>query len=193
MKYREYDTLPFKIFYKLLSDETNLSPLGYSDEIKSRKVWSSIKEEWKRKHPSAKEKTLTAAQIKVLKEVIEMNRTVAFLRFALNYSGDQEKLYKELGFKWIEDETVRIETCLNTIEKAKVKKGIFENRLIKLREDLEKEDRRKETQSLADINKSIASLELNGFTIQNYEELTCGKIRCHDGSNQSKTKKCLTV
>ena len=65
------------------------------------------------------------------------------------------------------------------LSKARDEQQIFDARHQKLEQEiLEKRKSLKASEkvmTIADINKSIASLEMAGFTIENYEALTCGK------------------
>lgn len=176
MEHREYDTLPFKTFYKILSDESDLTPLGIENKEESEKVWKSIKEEWKARNPSARDTILANAHKKVLLETLKMNKDIAFLKFSLIYDGDMKQLCEDLGYKWAKDQAEQAKNTLASIEKAKIKRDIFGSKLKTLSQDMQKEkDMSEGNTTLASINKSIASLEMNGFTIQNYETLTCGK------------------
>ena len=175
MEYREYDTLPFKTFYKLLQDDTNLSALGIPDKKESRKVWKNIKQEWQELNPSVKNQQLTSAYIKIAKETARMKKDLAFLKFTLNSSTPQRELYEELGYEWIEDDFERVQATIDQIEKAKGKMEIFTERFKKLEKDLEEDSKNQDAQCISDINAGIASLEMAGATIPNYEKLTCGQ------------------
>ena len=66
----EYDTLPFKTFYKILNDDSQVELLGMGSKEKNEKTWESIKAQYKEKHPSPKERRLVDAYKKVLRESI---------------------------------------------------------------------------------------------------------------------------
>jgi 2',3'-cyclic-nucleotide 2'-phosphodiesterase (5'-nucleotidase family) len=168
----DYDTLPIKTFYKILSDETKLKELGIED-----KVWEEIKDEWRERHPSGEGIELNSALKKVMLENIELNKRIYVLRLASNYQGDIKELYKVAKLRFVEDPDQRYKNLIKEIEKSKSKTEIFEARFSKIQEQI-KESKKKDAGrkiKLKDINASIASLELHGFTIDNYEQLTCGK------------------
>lgn len=175
----DYDTLPIKIFFKILKDqENNLHLLGIKDLKEAKKVWEGIKNEFQERHPSKDSRDLVEAQRKVVKNYVELNKLFLLLEISIKTISDKKVFFEKAKYKYIEDENVRAEKLISEINKKKTTFEIFDARLKKLEKDLE-ENRVDEDidadVSLSILNESIASLELLGFTIENYQTLTCGK------------------
>jgi hypothetical protein len=178
MPYTEYDTMPFKVFFKILRDIDSIHLLGIENKEEALKVWERIKEEWNEKHPSPDSKRLLDAYKKVLYESVKANQQITIINFLNGYDGDHKHFFEKYGFKWIEEEDKRIDYLLNQASKHKQKCELYEAQLLKLQkeaEDNQESEVENSDNTLAVLNKSIASLEMHGFTIENYENLTCGK------------------
>ncbi len=186
----EYDTMPFKVFFKILKDqESNLHLLGIEDLEEAKKVWEGIKEEWQERHPNKNTSKLLSAYKKVLLESVSIKRDVALFQYIMGAKGDLKPLYEELDIKYHDNEADRYKYLLEQIEKSKSKLEIFDARLKLVEKECEESKQDSEVMGFADLNKSIASLELHGFSIENYENLTCGKYDAITELIREKAKK----
>lgn len=180
----EYDVFPFKLFYKILKDDGNTSLIGKSKE-ENKKIWDSIKTEYRERHPSPKERKLVSAYKKVLLESIRTNRDVTLMRYLLTEPDNVEELYKELRIPFDPDVVKRLKFLEVEIDKGKQKVEMFNVELKQIEEAIE--DEREEGEiDIAKINEAIASLTLFGFPINDFEKLTCGQYDAYSKVAQRK-------
>lgn len=179
-----YDTLPFKVFHQVLMDEeANLHLLGIKDLKEAKKEWDAIKEEWVQRHPSPEQRDVLQAYKNAMTRSIELSKLIAALKYMAIFTDvdpeKQKEVFKEARIRWNDDPLKRLEALNKMLKKAQTEKQIHDARYEKLvkevKEAKEQEKKIEKKMSIADINKSIASLEMAGFSIDNYETLTCGK------------------
>lgn len=180
----DYDTFPFKLFFKILQNEENIQLIGKSKD-ENEKIWESIKEEYRERHPSQRERRLVQSYKKVLSESIKANRDITLLRYLLTEPENLEQLYRELKIPWSEDQKKRVEHLTLEIDKGKQKLEISNARL-KLIEDEIEEARESEDIDISKLNEAIASLTLFGFPINDFEKLTCGQYDAYSKVAQRK-------
>lgn len=178
MAFLELDTLPFKTFFKILKDAKNIHLLGIEDKEEALKVWETIKNEWNEKHPSEEAKSMVEAYKKALYENIKANQQALIIRFLMTYEGNHKEFFEEFKIKWIEDEEKRIEYLLKQANKHKQKSELYQAQLEKIeKETLENKEAEAEDEStIESVNEYIASFEPHGYTINDFDTVTCGKI-----------------
>jgi hypothetical protein len=181
----EYDTLPFKTFFKILNDESKVGLLGLEGKKQNEKAWESIKAQYKEKHPSPKERRLVEAYKKVLRESIYANRDITLLMYLLTEPENLKELYGELKIQWHDDLESRAKSLETNIDKCKQKLEIFNAKLKQIEEDIEDEQEEKDI-DISKINEAIASLTLYGFPINDFEKLTCGQYDAYSKVAQKK-------
>lgn len=180
----DYDTFPFKLFYKILQDDSNIEKIGRSNS-ENEKIWEKIKSEYRQRHPSIKEKKLLSAYKKVLTESIRTNRDITLLRYLLTEPDNLEKLYKELKIPFNKNEVERLKYLEVEIDKGKQKLEIFNAQLKQIEEEIEEESEEGGI-DIVKINEAIASLTLVGFPINDFETLTCGQYDAYSKVAQRK-------
>lgn len=181
----DYDTFPFKLFYKILKDDVNLSLIGKSEK-ENEKIWEKVKNEYRKRHPSIKEKKLLSAYKKVLVESIRTNRDITLMRYLLTEPENLEELYKELKIPFNKDVIEKLKYLEKEIDKGKQKLEIFNAQLKQIEEEIDEEQEESEL-DIAKLNESIASLTLFGFPINDFETLTCGQYDAYSKVAQRKT------
>lgn len=181
----EYDTFPFKLFYRILQDEENVSLIGRSTD-ENQKIWENVKEEYRLRHPSIKERQLVSAYKKVLQESIRTNRDITLMQYLLTEPDNLKELYKELRIPYSDDVVARLKFLETEIDKGKQKLEIF-NAQLKQLEDEQKEEEGDSELDIQKINEAIASLTLFGFPINDFESLTCGQYDAYTKVAQRKT------
>lgn len=181
----EYDTFPFKLFYRILQDEENISLIGKSRD-ENQKIWENVKEEYRLRHPSIKERQLVSAYKKVLQESIRTNRDITLMQYLLTEPDNLKELYKELRIPYSDDVVARLKFLETEIDKGKQKLEIF-NAQLKQLEDEQKEEEWDSELDIQKINEAIASLTLFGFPINDFESLTCGQYDAYTKVAQRKT------
>lgn len=181
----DYDTFPFKLFYKILKDESNISLIGKSKEDNER-IWEKVKNEYRQRHPSVKERKLLQAYKKVLQESIRTNRDITLMRYLLTEPDNIEELYRELKIPFSKDVVERLKYLEKEIDKGNQKLEIFNAQLKQIEQEIE-EDQEETELDIAKLNESIASLTLFGFPINDFETLTCGQYDAYSRVAQRKT------
>lgn len=180
----DYDTFPFKLFYKILKDESNISLIGKSKE-ENQRIWEDVKNEYRQRHPSVTERKLLQEYKKVLFESINTNRNIALMRYLLTEPDNIEELYKELKIPFNNDVIERLKYLEKEIDKGKQKLEIHNAKLKQIEQEIEDDKDEKEI-DIAKLNESIASLTLFGFPITDFESLTCGQYDAYSKVAQRK-------
>jgi len=164
----DYDTFPMKRFFRILQNPDLLEELKLSKDD-----FETLKEQWSERHPTAESTKLVEAHRKVIIEGIKIQRNIHLFQSLSTYNGDIEELFEVIGMKYDADPTVRLEKLKKEIVKSEQKLKIFDAQ----RDIIEKEI--KETQQdrndNVDINEVMASFELHGFTINDYETFPMGR------------------
>ena len=170
----EYDTLPIKTFVKILHDENNIHLLGTGSD---KEEWERIKGEWEERNPGKDGIRLTSAYKKVLFQSIKLNKELLLLKLLIQGESDQKEMFKAAGIRYHEDPVKRYEHLDREISKSSQKLQIYKAQYDQVEKEIRESNQNQERNkpSISDINRAIASLELSGFTIENYETLTCGK------------------
>ena len=182
----DYDTFPFKLFFQFLKDESKLK-----DSEISKKDWEYIKEEWNKRHPTPEHIKVVAATKKIFVEAAIIKRLEFLLKIEINYTGDDfEDFYKEAGVNFKTEKLDRMKYLSVQIDKSDQKIKIFNAQLEKLQEQLEKDKKvqPKKTyeETIADINEVLASFEIAGIAVGEYEKMTMGR---YEGLSKSFEKK----
>ena len=184
----EYDTLPFKTFYKILKDEkANLHLLGEGED--NEKVWERIKEQYRNRHPSPKMRSLMTAFKRVLGESIKLNRDITLMKYLLMQPQGLKELYSKLKLPWNEDEVERIKFLNKEIDKSSQKYEIFQAQLKKAESEIEEVQEEEGELDIAKLNEAIASLALVGFPINDFEKMTCGQYDAYSKVAERKARK----
>ena len=108
---------------------------------------------------------------------IRYNKTAVLLRWIVNSERDRKikEVCEIAGIKWIEDPQARFKYLSSEIKKAE-KKAQRLSKDLGFEEDIEEEIQDPEEEKRMDtIYDSIASLELYGFNIPDYDSLTVPK------------------
>lgn len=175
MKYRDYDTLPLKIFARILEDEKNIELLGLTG-TEAKEVWDKIRNEYNEKHPTDDEIVLVDAYKKAQLSSVRLNK-LAILLSLIEVDGEEtKKLYEEAGISFKSTIKERLDYLKVQIDKETQKLEIFKAQINKLEEDISKKSKKEKSRiSLQQINDSMASLETNGIHIGDYDAVTCGR------------------
>lgn len=173
-----YDRLPIKTFFQILqNEEENLYLLGDVENVED--LWVSIKEEFQERHPSADSRRLVDAQKKVIRESAELNKIIVLFHIVMNNEpgADLSNSYSIAKIKYIENHSDRLKDLETRVVKIETKLQIFQAKLEKIEKEIEetKESNISLDTTMSELNEAIATLELNGYTIDNYDTLTCGK------------------
>lgn len=175
----EYDTFPLKKFFRIREDESLLKEYGIDT-----KEWESLKEQWSEKHPTADTERLVEANRKVILEDMRFKSYVLLGRL-LTEIENCEPYYKALGIKHhgtLEQRMSYIQGQLHKAEK-RLKKFIYQRD--SLIEAIKKKSLDEESFK-TDLNEVLASFEIAGISIGDYETMTLGR---YDGLNSAFEKK----
>ena len=173
--YDNYDTIPFKLFFKILNDESNIKLLGFKSSKKGLEVWESIKNEYAERNPDPRTIEMLASFKKVLTKSIELNKTITLLEFLKGFQGNPEIVYQELKIPYSENESVRLKKLESAIKKHRNQLEIYDAQHSNLLKTLNKKKKVSKPIDISKINENIAALEEHGYSIPNYEELSMGR------------------
>ena len=176
----DYNTFPLVKFFRILNDKSLLGEITPSD-------FKALEDEWEERHPTPETIILVDAQKKVIIESTKTQRDTALFRLLLSYDKDPKEFYEMAGVKYHEDAEERFAYLTKEISKAKQKHRIFDAQLEQLQESI-KENRKnnKIETTIVDIYEVLASFELAGISVGNYEEITLGR---YDGLTKAFDRK----
>lgn len=162
-----YDSFPLIQFFEILVDESKRKSFGIALED-----WESIKKEWINKHENLETDTAFLAKRNELKHRSRYNMLIFLRQRATLSEHSLKELYGQLGLRWEEDRENRMQHLDKEVAKAKKLQEIFEGQSKSLEDEKKGEDKQFR---MSDLYQSIASLELNGANIPDYNDLTLGK------------------
>ncbi len=173
----EYDDLNLIVFYKILSDEKNIHLLGIENKEKAVENWELIKEEYRKRHQSPEAKSLLSAYKKALGSYLDFEKKVSLLKFMLLAKDLSKEAFEASNMKFTGDDKTDYDNLKKEIDKSKSKKEIFTARLNKLQGEISSKNKNEDEDCLnrQKLNECLASLELAGYTINDYNTITCGK------------------
>ena len=166
----DFDTFPLKKFVKILEDEKR-----YLESFKiSKEDWEYLKQEWGDVNQTPEMQKVIEAYRKVLVERLKISKNTALFRVLLTIKDENPKEFFETAkVRYYEDPEERFKYLNKEIKKSQQKLKIYEAQREQIENQL-KEHQKEESPSI-DINEVLASLELHGFNIGDYESLTIGK------------------
>ena len=164
-----YDTFPLKTFFEISKDESKVKKHNLSPED-----WAHLKEEWTVRNPTDEYIQVIEAHRKVIVEQLKLKRDIALFRFILNYKKDPKEIYKELGLSYSDDPEIRVKNLTINISKSKQKLKIFTAQRDRLEKEI-KDNPANYEEVKTNINEVLASLELHGFSISDYDTFTLGR------------------
>lgn len=180
-----YETFPFLLFFRLMDDEKLVSQSGISDED-----WTEIKKKWVVMHEDWSKNELAMAKKNEIRYRARYNKLI-FLkeRAALSEKG-LEELFKAIKVRWEPTRGKRVAYLAKQIQKAKRLHEIHLARLEAVTKQKVEEVTEEKKFTVDDAYQCIASLELAGANIPDYEKLTLGK---YDALNAAISKKNKTA
>lgn len=179
MKYT-YDNFPIKLFSRILSDEEGNREL--IDE-----GWESVKEKFLQKHQTGKDLRILEAQRSALIESIVLKKLVLLLKlFAMDpYDASLKEFFEEAKMPYNDDPNINLEYLKKETNKSRQKVRIYEARLEKVIEE-SKEDEGEDVDPIENVNKALASLEMSGASIPDYDKFTLGQYDAWTELNKDK-------
>lgn len=162
-----YETFPFLTFFRIMEDESKLKDYNVSPED-----WEVIRNKWILLHEDWDNDTYSKSKQRVLKHQSIYNKLL-FLkeRSSLSEKGLKE-LFEKIGRRWVEDSEKRNKQLEKDIAKNKKLHEIYSGEKKGIEQEKEEVS---EKASLKTAMECIASLEMSGATIPDYETLTLGK------------------
>lgn len=177
-----YNNFKFILFFVLIQDESKLSDYNISEEN-----WQEVKSTWIQRHEDWSTDTKGTAHKNELKSQARYNRLLLLKeRETLSDDGLKE-LYKKAGITFHKGKVKRQQHIDREIAKYKRLHTIFSAQLENIEES--KEDEKHERDSIEIAYEAIASLELAGATIPEYENLTLGKYEALTSMIKKKNQK----
>lgn len=178
-----YDTLPIKTLCKILQDESKIEDYNITIE-----QWNDIKEQYNLAHPSQEDKAILDLYSKVMGQDVNANKYIILLKIIKQGATDLKGFFEAAKVRYTGDLEKDVAYLNKQISKSKQIATIEQERLRKLTEEIKERARISPPEPLTDkkINEALASMELAGFTIDNYDTITCGK---YDAITQVLSKK----
>lgn len=181
-----YEAFPFLLFFRIMHDESLLEEYDISVED-----WKAIKDKWAVRNEDWATDVYAKAQRDEIYHRSRYNKLL-FLKERATWSQEGlEEIYKKIRLKWYPDKDRRDKELVKDIAKAKKHQEIFQGQKSDLEqkkiEDLERNPQEQMTEEMA--QQCIASLELAGASIPDYEKLTLGKYDALTAAIKKRNKK----
>lgn len=186
-----YETFPFLKFFRLMDDEALIEKEGVSTED-----WQEIKKKWVMTHEDWSKDEMAIAKKNEMRFRGRYNKLLFLKERALMREEGLEDLFKAVKIRWEPDRSKRDGYLLKQIQKSKKLHEIHLARLkqVEKRKVYEISEEKKFT--VTDAYQCLASLELAGANIPDYEKMTLGKydalnvaIARQNGKNREKPKR----
>lgn len=180
------DNIPLKTFCILLDDPTKCKSYGLSEE-----EWDSLRLEYQENNPTPEETVLLTAFRKVVRSSCQNSGYSMILNVIYGIKEDWKPYFKAMNLKFQGDRDKDEKYLRLQIQKAKTKESINAAKLDKIEEDLIEaaKNRTKEEFNIQKVNEAIASIELAGANIPDYDTLTLGKYNALGSMIKAKTVK----
>lgn len=163
-----FETIPAKIFIRLLSRND-----AVAERVVGKISWHKIKEKWLLSREDDKGSQLLEARRALLLETCKFNKVRILAQWLPSIDEEKAKeVFKEIRVGWDDDfdkRAQRLKRLLNKHSEMAKKHA----RKVKELEEGDGEEVKEFT--IDDFNQAIASLELVGFSIEDYEKLTLAK------------------
>lgn len=181
-----YDTIPIKTLCILLDDENRIAEFGIGGE-----EWAKIKEEYTSKNPSREVDELMSEYSIMIKNEIEELKGMALIEFLSGFHGDAEPFFLVSGIKYTGDKEKDIQRLIDHIGKSGQKKKIHKSRCEQLAGNIleKRKNDPPEPLNIAMVNESLASMEMAGANIPNYEKFTAGQYDAWNAILKKKNNK----
>ena len=167
----DYNTFPLVKFFRILNDKSLLGEITPSD-------FKALEDEWEERHPTPETIKLVEAQKRVLLESIKTKRDTTLFMLLLSYDKDPKEFYEDAGVKYHEDPEERFKHLNKEISKAQLEQ---------LQESIKENQKNNKIEtSIVDIYEVLASFELAGISVGDYEEITLGR---YDGLTKAFDRK----
>ena len=171
------------MFFRLMDDESRIKEYNVNIED-----WEAIKTQWVNTHENLSNDGYFRSKKDELKMRSRYNKLI-FLRQRSSISQEGLKeLYEKIGFKWHDDQKKREKYLDGQILKAKKTQEIYDGQRKTLERQKIEEVSNEKKFGLAEAHECIASLELAGASIPDYEILTLGKYDALNSVIQKRSK-----
>ncbi|BFP39493.1 hypothetical protein FGF1_03380 [Flavobacteriaceae bacterium GF1] len=179
-----YEAFPFLLFFRAMENEEILEQHNVSQGD-----WEEIKKRWILKNENWSTDAYAKAQRDELAHRSKYNKLL-FLKERATWSEEGLKdLFEKVRLKWDDDRLKRDGNLLKELNKAKKLQEIYAGQKKGLEEQKLNEFDDREGMSVENAYQCIASLELAGATIPDYEKLTLGKYDALSATLEKRSKK----
>lgn len=188
-----YEDFPLVLFFRLMQRDIQVPYRLYG-----RGRWNNIVEKWQENRGEKVSEVMLEAKRKVLLETIQFNKISLLIHWLKKDKPQAKEIFEKTRIKWSDDKAERDQTLSQLKIKAEEKLKIYEAQLARLQENEKKvvdDDEKKDVDddeeefTEAKLNEAIASLELHGFDIPDYNSLTLGKYDAMTAIIRKRTEK----
>lgn len=171
------DQIPIRNIVLIMEDESNVKLLGQATIADNKKLWSKIQKDYQERNPSHELKRLIAEHKKLLSETIEYNKNVSLLQFLVDFDGEEQPFFEAAKIPFDKDPVKRTETLKKQISKSSQLIEIYQAKLDKLEKEIaeQKESETTKPLTIKKLNKALATMEMNGASIPDYNTFTYGQ------------------
>lgn len=182
-----YEVFPFVLFFRIMENEDLLKIHGVSEED-----WEQIKKTWIMNHEEGEKDPYFNSSRDELTTRSRYNKLIALRARAELSSEGLEEIYKSIKLKFHPDKLERVKYLDHQIQKAKNTNNIYEKLKSQLgTEKLKDLENRAQGEyfGVTQAYECIASLELAGASVPDYEKMTLGKYDALSASLKKKNER----
>ena len=175
-EYIKYENFPLILFFRLLQIGERGAKLFCRMKGIPLREWEKTKERFEIATRDPKGDPEFEDRKLLVLAWVRMSKTAILLRWIINSERDRKlkEVCEIAGIKWIEDPQARFEYLTTEIRKAE-KRAERLARKLDMDKEVEEVEAAEDPEERDTIYDAIASLELMGYSIPSYEELTVPK------------------
>ena len=162
--------MPLTLFFRLMQK---------GDDVAERAIgkgtWGKIKSQWESDTEDDKGEVLLEAKKNLFLATIKVNKFTILVHWLKTTKKDPRPVYEEIGLKWHDDPKERAKQLDKLLSKESQKASIYKAKLDQLKESIDDDDEDEGEFSMTKLYEAIASLELHGHSIPDYNKLSIGK------------------
>lgn len=180
-----YEVFPFVLFFRVMQDESLLEKHGISQED-----WTEIKKSWINNHEDLEGDSFFGSKKDEFKSRARYNKLIFLKERSMISQEGLEDLYKKIRLKFHPKRADREKYLDQQIQKSKKAQEIYDGLKTKLgAEKLKELEQESEAFGVLQAYECLASLELAGASIPDYEAFTLGKYDAITAAIKKKNEK----
>lgn len=166
------DNIPLKTFCTIIDDPKRITDYNISEENLSELI-----KDYSEMNPTPEYRLLLESFKRVVKQSVALTSNVALLKIIKDIDGDWKPYFEKVNLLYSGDKAKDLKKINKEINKSQQKEKIYDAQLRQIEDKISESNKKKikEDFNIQKVNEAIASLEVAGATIPDYDTLTLSK------------------